>query len=303
MDCENIINMKIVNIIGGLGNQMFQYAFAVALKKNYPNEQVYIDTQHFKYLFINHYKSCHLHNGYELNKIFSKTDIPVASAKDIIKISQYIPNYFLSRVSRRLFPCRKSEYIERHNYIFYPEVFKKKESCYFEGYWQSAKYFMNAITEIRDCFEFDAPNKYNTNMCEQICSSSSVGIHVRRGDYLLDPEYKGLCELDYYERAIKKIDTSGKHFFIFSNDIVWCRNNLLCLFGESNVTFVDGNKGANSAWDMFLMSQCDELIIANSSFSWWGAFLNKKATKIIAPKKWINRDYEADVYLDNWLKV
>lgn len=295
--------MRIVNIIGGLGNQMFQYAFALALKKNYPGEDVRIDIQHFNYLLLSHYKSCRLHNGYELNKIFPNVDIEIAEPLLICKISYFIPNYFLSRVARRILPIRKTEYIEKHNYVYYPEVFRMTDSCYYEGYWQSAKYFKNSVNEIRKAFEFPHPNLYNTRMRDLINSDNSVGIHVRRGDYLLDPEYKGLCELDYYVRAIQRIGIEDKHFFIFSNDINWCKENIVTILGNAHVTFVDGNRGADSAWDMYLMSLCNELIIANSSFSWWGAFLNRKAQTIVAPKKWINRNYEADVYLDNWIKV
>ena len=295
--------MRVVNIIGGLGNQMFQYAFAVAIQKRFPEEEVLIDTQHFNYLYFNRYKSCNLHNGYELGKIFPKANIKVASRKQLSEVTWYLPNYFFSRVVRRFFSPKDSEFIEPHNYIFYPEVFNKKESCYYEGYWQSAKFYKDCINELHAAFSFPLPNEYNFRMKELIQNSSSVGIHVRRGDYLLDPEYKGLCEDDSYQRALKEVGAEGKHFFIFSNDIGWCKEHIVSLLNGAPVTFIEGNRGRDSAWDMFLMSQCDELIIANSSFSWWGAFLNKKATKVVAPKRWINRDYEADVYLDNWIKV
>lgn len=295
--------MKIVNIIGGLGNQMFQYAFALALKKHFPSEEVLIDTQHFNYIFLKRVKSCNLHNGFELDKLFRNITINVANREQIEKVSWYIPNYFLSRVGRKLLPKKNSEYIESKNYIYYPEVFEIVGSCYYEGYWQSVKFLKDCIHEIRDAFTFPYTNEYNFRIEEKMNNSNSVGIHIRRGDYLKDPEYKGLCELDYYQKALATLGVEGKEFFIFSNDIDWCKVNIVELLGGAPVTFVDGNRGSDSAWDIYLMSLCKELIIANSSFSWWGAFLNKTATKIVAPKKWINRDYEADVYLDNWIKV
>lgn len=295
--------MKIVNIIGGLGNQMFQYAFAVALQKHYSKEEILIDTQHFKYLFFKQYKSCNLHNGYELNKLFPNATIKAALRDQLVTVTRYIPNYFISRINRKLLPHKVSEYIEAHNYIYYPEVFEKDYSCYYEGYWQSANFFKDCVTEVQYAFTFPLPNEYNLRIKEEITNCNSVGIHIRRGDYLSDPEYKGLCELDYYQRALQEIGIEGKHFFIFSNDISWCKVNIISLLNSAPVSFVEGNTGKDSAWDMYLMSLCDELIIANSSFSWWGAFLNKKSKKIVAPKKWINRDYEADVYLDNWIKI
>lgn len=296
--------MKIVNVIGGLGNQMFQYAFALSLKDKFPDEDILIDTQHFNYLFLKKYKSCNLHNGYEINKVFKGTSLPVASRKELRLVTRYIPNYLLSRVVRRLLANRKTEYVEDKNYVFYPEVYDIQGSCYYEGYWQSARFHEHSKEVIRNEFSFGYPNAYNFKVEEQIKNSSSVGIHVRRGDYLLDPEYTGICDLDYYKRAIEKIGANDKTFFIFSNDIQWCKNNLLDLLSQSiDVFFVDGNKGKDSPWDMYLMSKCEHLIIANSSFSWWGAFLNKDVKTVIAPRTWINRDYEIDVYMDDWIKL
>lgn len=296
--------MKIVNVIGGLGNQMFQYAFALSLKDKFPTEEVLIDTQHFNYLFLKKYKSCNLHNGYEIDKVFKKVSLSVASRKKLSSVTRYIPNYLLSRVARRFLPKRKTEYVEGKNYVFYPEVYDIQGSCYYEGYWQSVKFHELSKDIIREEFTFETPNAYNSKIEERITSSPSVGIHVRRGDYLLDPEYKGICDIDYYRRAIEKIGAKGKTFFIFSNDIQWCKENLLDILSESaDVVFVDGNRGKDSPWDMYLMSKCEHLIIANSSFSWWGAFLNKDVKTVIAPKPWINRDYEIDVYMDNWIKL
>lgn len=296
--------MKIVNVIGGLGNQMFQYAFALSLKDKFPNEDILIDTQHFNYLFLKKYKSCNLHNGYEINKVFKNASLPIASRKELRLVTRYIPNYLLSRVARRLLAKKNTEYVEEKNYMFYPEVYEFQGSCYYEGYWQSVKFHELSKEVIRKEFSFGYPNTYNFKVEEQIAASSSVGIHVRRGDYLLDPEYKGICDLDYYKRAIEKIGVEDKTFFIFSNDIQWCKDNLLNILSHSSdVVFVDGNKGKDSPWDMYLMSKCEHLIIANSSFSWWGAFLNENVKTVIAPKTWINRDYEIDVYMDNWIKV
>lgn len=116
---------------------------------------------------------------------------------------------------------------------------------------------------------------------------------------------KTKSDLDYYERAIKEIQKDGlSHtYYIFSNDTQWCAKYIIPLCKDGNVVLVTNNTGKNSVWDMFLMSHCKDLIIANSSFSWWGAFLNQRGGKVVAPKKWVNRDTEFDIWLDEWIRM
>lgn len=299
--------MKIVNIIGGLGNQMFQYAFAIALRQANPSEEIFIDIQHFRYIFIKKYKTSNLHNGYELNKIFPNLDIKVAGIRDLLKVTLYIPNFFLSRIVRKLLPKRKTEYVAPINesQTYQPVLLNLQGDTYYEGYWQSAKYYSNCKPQLRKIFSHPEPNAYNKEMIDTIASTPSVGIHIRRGNYLLLPRYKGICEINYYQKAIKAItdDKKQHHFFIFSNDMEWCKQNILPLIGNSPVTFVMNNKGKDSCWDMFLMTYCHDLIIANSSFSWWGAFLNQNAKRIIAPYPWMNGRNAYDIYDPSWLTI
>ena len=144
--------MKIVNLIGGIGNQMFQYAFAVALKKHFPNEDIYIDIHHFNVLFLKSFKGRNLHNGYELDKVLQRTIIPIASKKQLSKVTYYIPNYWLSRFARKCLFKRKTEYIEEQFGKYSPDVFQQLDDCYYEGYWQSAKYFLSCKEDVVDAF-------------------------------------------------------------------------------------------------------------------------------------------------------
>lgn len=297
--------MKIVNIIGGLGNQMFQYAFALALQEKNKGEKIYLDTQHFHTLFFNKYKNTNLHNGFELNKVFKGLTLPMANWTVLIRVTYYIPNFILSRVARRVLPKRKKEFIESKKFSFDEQVFERKGDCYYEGYWQSISYYLPIKDRIIKEFDFGTPNAYNKTILGAIHKSETVGMHIRRGDYLYIPEFQGLCDLDYYKRAVKEIQVVNdkKTFLIFSNDIDWCKENISPLVGENDIIFVTENKGINSCWDMYLMSQCDNLVIANSSFSWWGAFLNKKAKKIIAPIKWKNTDQDIDLFDPDWIRL
>lgn len=249
--------MKIVNVIGGLGNQMFQYAFAVALKKANPDETIYIDTHHFNYLFVKKYRTSNLHNGYELEKLFSNIDIEKAPMSMLVKVTNYIPNFFISRVARKLLPKRHTEYVAKilESQTYIPGILSLAGNVYYEGYWQAAQYYINCREELCYAFAHPKPNEYNAKLIKEITNSSSVGIHVRRGNYLTSPTYSGICNLEYYKKAIARIRGDGKQhrFYIFSNDIDWCRQNIVPLLGDSEVLFVTENTGANSCWDMFLM--------------------------------------------------
>ena len=214
--------MKVVNITGGLGNQMFQYAFALSLKQVHPDEDVYIDTSHYHTLFFKHYKGINLHNGYEINKVFRNANLPIAGFRQISKVSYYIPNYVLSRIGRKILPKRKTELIPPYskNYSYLSEAFQPGNR-YYEGFWQCIKNFEGIKALLQHVFSHSEPNEYNKDMIEQIITSNSVGIHVRRGDYLNEPEFRNICGVEYYKKGIETILSEGrKHdFFIFSNDI------------------------------------------------------------------------------------
>lgn len=299
--------MKIVNIIGGLGNQMFQYSFALSLKAKNPNDDILIDTSHFNYLFLKKIRTANLHNGFEIKKIFLNADLKIASPGQIKKVTRYIPNYLLSRIIRRILPHKKSEIIQAPSkYFSYTEsVYKHTGDFYYEGYWQSIKYYLPIKNLLLKTYRHPCPNHINSNYIEEIKNTNSVGIHVRRGDYISSKLFKGICSIDYYREAIRELNKGKKiySFFIFSDDIEWCTKNLLPLLDGNNVLFVTENTGENSFWDMVLMTYCKNLIIANSSFSWWAAFLNTTKGKIIVPKTWCNSSFEIDLYDPSWIKI
>lgn len=298
--------MRIVNIAGGLGNQMFQFAFALMLKNHFPDEVVKIDTQHYHTLFFKHFGSVNLHNGFEIEQVFPHASLPIANRNDLMRLTYYIPNYVMSRIARRILPVRKTEYIAPYseNFMSNDKVFTDGDT-YYEGYWQCVNYYLDMKEQLRQVFAHGKPDAYNTEMIRQIKSTHSVGIHVRRGDYKNAPDFNGICTMDYYRKAISQAssDHQEKTFFVFSNDIPWCLQNIKPLIEGHNVMFVDGNRGKNSCWDMFLMTYCSELIIANSSFSWWGAFLNENAKKIYAPEPWLRRDCKIEIHDPQWVRI
>jgi len=268
--------MKIVRFLGGLGNQMFQYAFYKALQKRFPN--VKADLQG--------YTAYALHNGLELENIFN---IQLNKAPTFTSNLYYLHNRkWIYRKLRQILNLRKSYKEEQILFSFDPFFLENPTPAYYWGYWQNHQYFSSVAKELQLDFRFKNPlTPQNQETLAQIQQSNSVSIHIRRGDYLKDPFLGGLCRPEYYQQAISYIQTrvSSPEFFIFSDDISWCREKLS--LPDSN--FISWNTGTESYIDMQLMSGCKHQIIANSSFSWWAAWLNVYPEKIvICPKKWAN---------------
>lgn len=287
--------MKIVKIIGGLGNQMFQYALYLSLKEKFPEEEVLVDTSYFA--------TYHVHTGLELERVFG-IDLHQASFGQLLKVTIPVKNYKLSRIIRKCLPKRSTECREATDYTFNQSVFEAGNK-YYDGYWQNYLYFKEVVNEVRDVFQFRLPlSNQNKLLVEKInADAAAVSIHIRRGDYLKVKNYAGLCNLDYYKAAVAHIknNVSEPHFFLFSDDVEWCKENIVNLLGP-NVTIVDWNKGKDSPIDMLLMSRCKHNIIANSSFSWWAAFLNSNEGKIVcAPQKWTNTKVNCRFQLPDWI--
>ena len=288
--------MKIVKILGGLGNQMFQYALYLSLQESFPKERVALD------LFSFH--GYHLHNGFELENIFSVT-AQKASATDIMRIAYYYPNYLLWRVGKRLLPRRRGMCLESSTLRFDETVLTREGNRYFDGYWQDERYFAAYSEKVLKAFTFPAFKRTeNLSLLEKL-DENSVALHVRRGDYIGNSLYQGICDLDYYCTAIEKMcaHVTPSLFCIFSNDIAWCQQHLQPYL-KAPVVYVTWNTGAESYRDRQLMSCCAHNIIANSSFSWWGAWLNQNREKVvIAPKKWLNMEECHFTLPASWIKI
>lgn len=288
--------MKIVKIIGGLGNQMFQYALFLSLKKQFPSEEIYIDLSSFN--------SYNLHNGLELATTF-EVELPQAKMGQLLKVTYPVKNYILSRAVRKILPKLPTEYVESSDHKINFSIFTDKGNKYYDGYWQNYYYFKDIEETIKEKFSFKRPlsgvNLVNLKIMKE--NENSVSIHVRRGDYLKSKYYRGICDIEYYSESIKYVLDNVKSpiFYVFSNDIAWCRDHFKSFMTSSKFVFINNNKGKDSYIDMQLMSVCRINIIANSSFSWWAAWLNLHPNKlVIAPKKWINADVKCTYQMPDW---
>lgn len=275
--------MKSIIVSGGLGNQMFLYALYVAMQ---------VKGIHAK-LDISLYNYVKMHNGYELGRIFN------SPAKLVNKNGLHL---FFLRILLRF----KPKYLLLIDYgKLNMEVFTT--SCnYLAGYWQSEKYFEDCTTQVQQAFTFQNIDEKNKQIAKEIQSYNSVSLHIRRGDYVGVKEYEGICTEDYYIKAIEYIkkEVDNPFFYIFSNDMEWSKKfidklNLPC-------TFITHNVGVDSYKDMYLMSRCKFNIVANSSFSWWGAWLNSYKRKIvIAPKVWFHSvdDKYSNIVPEEWIRI
>ncbi len=292
--------MIIVQLIGGLGNQMFQYAMArrLAILKE---TDLKFDISCFK-----HYKD----RKYDLG-CFNITE-DFASSQEIYHLKgpegRRIPRKIF-KIINEIKPYHKRSYIKERYHYHDSGVSEVSDNVYLEGYWQSEKYFKEIGKTIRSEFKIkNKPDFANKELGSLILSEQSVSVHIRRGDYVTDPnvsEVHGICSMKYYSAAVDKILKAIKdpHFFVFSDDPIWAENNLRI---DHPATFINENSGNKGYEDMRLMSLCRHNIIANSSFSWWGAWLNENPDKIvIAPKKWFNdqRINTKDQIPESWYRI
>ena len=256
---------------------------------------------------INQFENYGLHNGYELERIFSINEKYISKS-----LHNKIRNNILQKVMIKLSISKINIFIEDiYSLINLNNLNCKKEENYnyFIGYWQNYNYIKNNAEKIKNIFSFNLNklDKNNKELLNNIENNNSVSIHIRRGDYLNKnnfDKFANICNEKYYLNAINYIEKNIENpkYFVFSDDIEYCKY----LFKEiNNIFYVQNNKGKDSYWDMFLMSKCKHNIIANSSFSWWGAFLNSNNNKIVlAPNKWFNfDDISQNILPKEWIKI
>lgn len=319
--------IKIISRIShGLGNQMFQYAIGLALSSR-NNAELLLDVSFFQ----NNHSTAVKRNFFLKNFNISGN---IAEKSDIFSIG--LPdmenNDFFGKVKRKIFrigeyfkPINKKKFVIEPYFHFCPDILKIKNSCYLSGDWQSEKYFSskggysingdhsnsgekNIEDIIRKKFTLkNKPTEKTKNLINKAKVCDSISIHIRRGDYISSPktnQFHGACTPDYYKTAIKYIAKNVKNpvFFIFSDDIDWAKDN----FKSDYPIYFVSNKIIPDYEELIIMSKCKHNIIANSSFSWWGAWLNENKDKIvIAPKEWfkVKNINTSDLIPKSWITI
>ncbi len=287
---------------GGLGNQMFQYALASILAKN-NNLSLLLDLSFFDQT---EKRLGHTPRKFEL-AVFNNSYTP-ATPTELLFFKQLS---VFNKIKREL-GLNYPKMYQEPSFRYDENVLKLRTPVYLSGFFQSYKYFMGHENLIRKLFAFpvDTLDEVNRKIVANIKSTNAIAIHIRRGDYVNDAitqQYHGNCSLDYYIKAISLLTAREKEFslFFFSDDSKWVKEQFDDLSYPKQ--FIDYNTGENSWKDMFLMSSCSHNIIANSSFSWWAAWLNTNPDKIvIAPKKWFAKSEEeintSDLIPREWLR-
>ena len=267
----SIAKMKIIISSGGLGNQLFFYMFCKHIM-NHSRERVYV---------VYTWKG---HNGYEVDKFFE------CEVKNIS---------IIRRLVRALHRFRNKPLIRE--FFIYEDGAKGRLAFIYKGFFQNKRYFEKDAIRFKN-LKLSEKNQVISN---KMLHGNSVAIHVRRGDYLSSyykDWYCHLHETDYYQKAIEYVKDiyDDCTFYVFSDDIEWCKDNLAI----DNASFIDWNKGDDCIFDMYLMSQTKVNIIANSTFSFWGAYLNRNSKLSIYPLKWYAEGFHMenpDIFPDDWI--
>jgi hypothetical protein len=290
--------MIIVKLIGGLGNQMFQYAFGYQLAK-LSATQLKLDVAGFEQYKLHKVAIHHLNTSFEQAVMDNTVVNKLTSAHGIRSL---LKKYGLVKPKIKIITEKgqgfQADLVSAYN-----------EDVYFDGFWQSEKYFQGAEDEIRERLQvITPPSPSNQQFLSTIKNVNAVSVHIRRADYVTNTKtlsFHGVCSMDYYQQAadIIKSKISDPVFFIFSDDIEWAKANI-----NFNTTqhFADMNNADTNYEDLRLMYSCKHHIIANSSFSWWGAWLNPAKEKIvIAPQKWFNHpgSDSSDIIPASWIKI
>jgi len=274
----------LVELSGGFGNQMFQYAAGYALARRLGKQctvdvGIYSPRNPVKY---------QLDRFLGAPEIASAFELPLRS----ILMARGVSNKIFGRAPFVSLGLRRIRaFNEGSAFVFDRRFLDIQGEVYLRGYYQSEKYFDGYADDIRGIFEFkNAPSPENSKIMDLMAKTDSVSVHIRRGDYVSSAhtnQYHGTCPVSYYSDAFKLLGERCEKpfFFVFSDDPAWCKANI---HPPGGTVYIDHNRGDDSPEDMRLMARCRHHVIANSSFSWWGAWLNPYPEKIVvAPRKWL----------------
>ena len=270
---------------GGLGNQMFQYLFLNSIKnlgfEVFADKSLYLKTK--------------MHSGFILDKVFN-VDLVPSKWSTLLSNNKFVKKLMsLSFGSRRVV---SEEFYDANFIDNYSEI-------RFVGYWQSPKYVKDIYPIVNSVFMFNdlSLSVVGQSLLDKIDSKCSVAIHIRKGDYMeaKNKDKFGLCSKNYYSKAIEFLNAKiegEKVFFVFSDDIDYSKN---LLGNDLDLNFVEIN---NEVDELYLMHKCKHQIIANSTFSWWGAILNTNVDKVVVyPNPWYNKAEESIFIPSNWVSV
>ena len=297
--------MIIVNLKGGLGNQMFQYATGYCLSKR-NNTNIVFDTRLMEDYKINPPPRNPPRN-FDLDIFGIKEKI--ATNKDLLKVLQIPKNYKIRKlISSILNFFNAFVYVEKNRLLDERIIKCKKKNLYLDGHWQVEDYFKDCRCELLKIFNFDGLKNIETNLnfIKRVSPINSICVNVRRTDFINNPEHN-VVDIEYYKKAInkfKELKGNDLEIFIFSDDLNWCKKEF-SFFKKTN--YIEHNHAGNKFYNyLYLMSNFTNFIIPNSSFAWWAAWLSQKSNKtIIAPHKWSGLVPENmyEIVPKNWIKI
>ena len=284
----------IIRFKGGLGNQMFQYA--MYCKQKHLGKQVCAD--------VSAYTEREECMPFVLCDVFPQISLQLVKDEEAAYyLAAQNKKNILDKVIAAFWWQERDYTSEKENGVFDKRVFSLKKG-FLDGYWQTEKYFSDIREEVLKDFQFKVADSSLKKYADKI-RDNSVSVHVRRGDYLNFPDiYGGICGMDYYKKAMDFFCEKNPEtvFYVFSDDKEWIQK----AFREYNAVVVEKDffSDYEDWYDMYLMSQCNHNIIANSSFSWWGAWLNQmKNKKVISPGKWFNGEKTSDIWCPEWIRM
>ena len=297
--------MIIVNLKGGLGNQMFQYAIGYCLSKK-KNTSLYFDTRLMEEHKINP-PPRNVPRDYDLD-VFD-IEKKLVKKKDLFKVLLFSKNYRIRKYTTiALDKLNLFAFYEKNRLYDQRILDSKYKNLYLDGLWQSEKYFKHNRDDILKIYNFDKikNNSENVNFLNKINFNKSICLNVRRTDFINNPEHN-LVNIQYYKKAIQKIQSiigNDIELYIFSDDLDWCKKNFSFI---NKKFFIEHNLAGYKFYNyLYLMSNFKNFIIPNSSFAWWAAWLSEKNDKvIIVPEKWsglVNQEL-IDIIPQNWIKI